>query len=104
MKFISSQDENVPKGLYSHCGVYLHGKLEDDIGYDVPILLDNDMKVGINKCDVQFPDGKKVKAKAYVWKTDFPINPWGVRGLIIYDDDEDKEYVMKQYKQKSENL
>jgi len=104
MKFISSQDENVPKGLYSYGGVYLHGKLEDEVGYDIPVLLDNDMKVGINKCDVKLPNGKSVKAKAYVWKTEYKSNPWGVRGLIIYDDDEDKEYVMKQYKQKSENL
>jgi hypothetical protein len=97
MKFISSLDnmaieahlcgDNAPEELHSYGGVYMHGKLQDDIGYDIPILTEGEMQVGVNDCEIQFPDGKVVSARAYIWQTKFKVNPWNVRGLIVHHDD-----------------
>lgn len=116
MKFISSQDEvaieahlsrdNAPENetLYSCGGVYMHGRLQDEIGYDIPILLEGDMQTGINICEVQFPSGEIHLAIAYVWETKMKVNSWGVRGLIVYANDSDLDYVRECYSKKVEHL
>jgi hypothetical protein len=88
MKFISSIDENAPENLYSYGGIYMHGKLQDDIGYDVPILTEGEITRGINMCDIQFPNGDVVRAIAYIWPSKFAHNPWGMKGLIISLDED----------------
>lgn len=116
MKFISSQDEaaieahlsreNAPENevLYSCGGVYMHGRLQDDIGYDIPILLDDDMQRGINICEIQFPDGEVKLAIAFIWETKMKMNSYGVRGLIVYANDPDLDYVRECYSKKVEHL
>lgn len=117
MKFISSQDEaaieahlkrdNAPENevLYSCGGVYMHGDLQDDIGYDIPILTEGEIKPGVFDCDVQFPDGNLVSARAYIWETRFKVNPWNVRGLIVYHHDiSSRVYAIECLLENAENL
>ena len=116
MKFISSQDEaaieahlrrdNAPENevLYSCGGVYMHGRLQDDIGYDIPILLDDDMQRGINICKIQFPDGQIKLAIAFIWDSKMNRSAWRVRGLIVYANDPDLDYVRECYYKKVEHL
>lgn len=104
MKFISSLDDSAPEELYSYSGVYMHGKLQDDIGYDIPILLEGEIQQGIKTCEVQFPDGDTKLALSFIWDTELKVNPWGVRGLIIYANDDEFEYALSCFKNKVENL
>ena len=54
--------------------VYAHGKLEDEIGYDlvwIPnYLRASDIPEGTHDVDFIYPQGKKVKAKLYIWSDD----------------------------------
>jgi len=116
MKFISSLDEvaieahlsrdNAPENetLYSCSGVYMHGRLQDEIGYDIPILLDDDMRTGIHTCEIQFPNAETKLAIAFVWETKMKVNPWGVRGLIVYANDDEFLYAFEKFNEKAENL
>ena len=116
MKFISSRDEAVIEAhlnrdgapenetLYSCDGVYMHGKLQDDIGYDIPILLEGEIQRGINICEVQFPDGQIKLAIAFIWDSKMNRSAWRVRGLIVYANDPDLDYVRECYSKKVEHL
>jgi hypothetical protein len=106
MKFISSIDENAPENLYSYGGIYMHGKLQDDIGYDVPILTEGEITQGMHVCNVQFPNGEVVKAIAFIWPSKFAHNPWGMKGLILgMDEDiEEWEYAYEKYTEQSDVL
>jgi|LauGreDrversion2_6_1035139.scaffolds.fasta_scaffold06043_4 hypothetical protein len=106
MKFISSIDENAPKDLYSYGGIYMHGKLQEAIGYDVPILVEGEITRGINMCDVQFPNGDTIRAIACIWPSKFAHNPWGMKGLILSldEDKEEWDYVFTKYTEQSDIL
>jgi hypothetical protein len=117
MKFISSQDEaaieahltrdSAPENevLYSCGGLYMHGKLQDEIGYDIPILTEGEIKPGVFDCDVQFPDGNVISARAYIWETRFQVNPWNVRGLIVHHHDiPSRAYAIECLLENAENL
>ena len=51
--------------------VYVHGDLDDDIGNDlvwIPNYIKaNDISEGIYDVDFIYPQGKRIKAKLYVW-------------------------------------
>ena len=55
--------------------VYAHGKLDREIGYDL-LWIPNyfqarDIPEGIHDVDFIYPQGKKVKAKLYIWSDDY---------------------------------
>lgn len=116
MKFISSRDEaaieaylsreNAPENerLYSCDGVYMHGKLQDDIGYDIPILLEGEIQRGINICEIQFPSGEVRPAVSFIWDSKMNPSAWKVRGLIVYVGDPEFEYAFDCFYNKVENL
>lgn len=116
MRFISSQDEtaikahltrdNAPENetLFSCDGVYMHGRLQDDIGYDIPILLEGEIERGIKTCEVQFPSGEVRLAISFIWDSKTNPSAWRVRGLIVYVDDDEFEYAFDCFSKRVEHL
>lgn len=87
------------KGLVNRIPfTYLHGKLEDDIGYDVFFYFGKEItKSGIYEC---FLDNKK--CIFYVWDVKGSNR---FKGLVCYADDvESIEYAFKCYKDKEYSI
>lgn len=100
---------------------YLHGKLEEFVGYDKAIAI-NCKTLGISKFSYLFGDfemhftgiipvkieGIRKACIGYFWTDDFISDgeeAWNQRGLVCFKDDKDScEYAESQYKNKSHRL
>lgn len=71
------------------CNIYLHGKIEDLAGFDIPIWLDGDFvedfSDGVHDCEVILSDDSYM-CKLYCWR---PLDEGRCRinGLIVLPDD-----------------
>ena len=115
----------LPEGMqWASTGVYLHGELEHQVGYDivyVPIPdhiadIENQDERLITRCDgiksqlnycfaedvLVKADGKEYQAKAYIYPDKYKPEEGGrLRGLIVFADDADAvQYAQEVYEQK----
>ena len=86
------------------CGdLYLHGKLEDDNGYDLCLIENCPDADGIYNCEVMMNNGTDIrKAKLFYWV--FSKNGYDKpRGLVVQvDDTEHLRSAQWKYEQKCE--
>lgn len=66
-------------------GVYLHGKLCDDLFFDLCEVRPVPTKPGVYPCNVNTPAGATINAILYFWVSTSGTN----RGLIVGFDDEE---------------
>lgn len=102
------------KELTTFSYVYLHGELDDEIGFDIVAIevdeLNNLTESGIYDVNVIKPNGDTVEAKLYFWQVDrvydFSGNTMKVnRGLIVYSDDtESVEYAKSKFEIRADYL
>lgn len=106
---------NVPKDIRISSNIYLHGRIEERAGFDIPIWLDGDYEVdmvdGIHDCEVHLRE-EVVLCKLYCWH----VEPYGtligsggatknyisIKGFIIEEGDESKKFVEEKYHAKEE--
>lgn len=119
----------LPEGMmWASTGVYAHGKLQDEIGYDiiyVPIpeyifdIEDQDersskrydfIKTQVDECFAEDilvkADGKEYQAKGYIYPDRYkPTEGGRLRGLIVLaDDTEAVQYATEVYTSKRHHL
>jgi len=94
---------NTPGETVRH-NIYLHGDLETDAGFDIPIFLEGEYTdSGIHDVEFIFPD-KVTMCKMYLWNfKEFGIKR--VNGLIVdINDTESLEYAISSYESKTKML
>jgi len=86
--------------LFRYGGTYLHGELEDEIGYDIFCFdRETDFTEGAHEVLIE---GTGRVATFFLWKS--PIENWGWRGLLVYNDDADFDYCNRQFKDRVDCL
>jgi hypothetical protein len=74
-------------------GIYLHGSLQDIIGYDVVYTKNNYIQEGIHNVEVTH-NNYVYPALLYFWKDNLDIS----HGLIIFRGDSETKFVHNKYK------
>ena len=92
-------DFNSHKNVDLWSYVYLHGSLEEEVGYDLVGCKRKPKKAGIYDVEVVLPDGNVRNAILYYWKDTDNDD----RGLIIdkFDIEEMHIYALKMYREKA---
>ena len=91
----------IPENARSFEWCYLHGKLEEDAGFDCFSVVEKDLAI-IEGVNILWFSGKKCTFYYWECKFDGRIRP---RGLCCYSDDlECLEYAKKQFEIKSKIL
>ena len=84
---------HIPEGI--HYSFYIHGKAEDDLGFDIPLLIEGEMpsEPGIHDCII---NGKP--SKLYLWI------PEGREQVAVYRWDKEGNFIRKGYNRKMRGL
>lgn len=96
MKIYTARDDRfIPENQIQ--GVYLHGEIENDMGYDIfsfsekiePIVGITELSINNRKCNL------------YIWESE-EVMLYKFRGYLIYSDDEEfNTHAKEKYKNKS---
>lgn len=80
-------------------GIYLHGSLEKEVGFDLVGCKRKPKKEGIYDVEVALPDGNVRNAILYYWKDTNDKD----RGLVVdkFDIEEMHIYALKMYREKA---
>lgn len=81
-------------------GIYLHGSLQEEVGFDLVGCKRKPKKEGVYDVEVALPDGNVRNAILYYWKDTTNKD----RGLVVdkFDIEEMHIYALKMYRQKAE--
>ena len=90
---------------FRYPGTYLHGEIENEIGYDIFCFdRETDFKEGVNDLII-YGTGRKATFFLWVAKSQCYIGSiYEWRGLLVYDDDEEFEYCLREFNNRSEFL
>ena len=86
---------------YRYGGTYLHGELEDEVGYDIfAFTTDVTFEEGINKVIIRKTERE---ATFFLWSVKKSgMFPW--RGFLVYDDDEDYDHCLRAFQKRKNHI
>ena len=91
-------DDGVNQDFRYH-GTYLHGALEEEIGYDIFAFdRETDFKEGATEVLIE---GTGRVATFFLWASP-SFSKW--RGYLVYNDDEEFEYCLRSFNDKKDFL
>lgn len=110
---------NKPKDTYVSTSIFLHGEIENLLGFDIPLWLEGDYSTdfndGIHPINVilgEKHDYKTIECLIYLWKDETKTTIWDASekksmpmvkhmGFIITNDSKTKDYVMEKFEKRS---
>jgi hypothetical protein len=97
LNVLDINDENA-NYKFRYRGTYLHGDLEEEIGYDI-FAFDEDTDFGEGEHRVLIKESAR-HATFFLWKGDHSSSEW--LGYLVYNDDSDFYHCERAYLTKSQ--
>lgn len=85
---------------FRYPGTYLHGELEDEIGFDI-FAFDKETDFGVGEHEVFIEESGR-HATFFLWTGDHHIRKW--RGFLIYTDDSEYYYCKRAFLTREVNI